>query len=154
MSDYEYIMQPESGYSLAEVVDNPQLHNSFIKVMDGARLVDILPMTNRNRYIQSLKPPPEYYLLEEIRTPEGTQSIDKITPEFSLAPELNPFHQLIHSIVADIGLTKPENIYKSLINNYRVFPDTHIARTVINKIINTMDKRYAYLIHRIIDGTF
>jgi len=153
MGEWEYIIEPLPGYTIAEAVEDPQIWNSQIKVMDGREIIDFMPMTERNSYRKDLKPPPEYYLLEEVRTSEGLIPIDKTVPENTLVPQINPFHQIIYAIVSGIGRTKPDTIHKSLTKEYRVFPDNDIARGIINDLIVTMDKR-AHLLYYVEKGVF
>ena len=136
---YEHLIQNKEPYSLAEAVNNPQIHNSCINVMDGPDLKYVLPSTERNLSIAV--PPPEFYLLEEIRTPEGVIAIEKTVPEFTLAPQMNPFHQIIFTIISERGNPDPASIYKSIVTEYRVLPDNMIARKVIDKMMTTMRER-------------
>ena len=153
MAEWEYLIEPLPGFSIAEAVEDRQLWNSRVKVMDGRAIIDYLPMTEINASRSDLKPPPEYFLLEEVRTTEGLVPIEKTVSENTLVPFLNPFHQIIYTIVSNIGNTRPESIRKGLIDNYRVFPDTEIARDVIDKLIDTMDTR-AHILHYVKDGVF
>lgn len=128
-------------------MNDPTLENSEIEVRDGSGIIDIMPMTERNKMRDDLKPPPEYYLQDEIRTPEGVVPIEKTVPEKNLAPKINPFHQIIYSIVSDLGFIDENTIYDSLVKEYRIFPDTDIAFDIVNKIIKTMHDRAIILEH-------
>ena len=138
---WEYLIHEKPPHSLAEAVNNPKLWNSYIEVKDGPDLLHILPMTDRNRNMKNLAPPPRYYLLEEIRTPEGVIPIEKTVPEFTLAPQINPFHQIIFTIISEVGNIDLASIYKSIVTEYRVLPDNTVSRDVIDKIIATMHSR-------------
>ena len=135
---WEYLIHEKPPHSLAEAVNNPQLWNSYIEVRDGPDLIHTLPMTERNKNMENLAPPPRYYLLEEIRTPEGEIPIEKTVPEFTLAPQMNPFHQIIFTIISDVGNPDLASIYKSIVNEYRVLPDNNISRDIVDKILITM----------------
>ena len=138
---WEYLIHEKPPPSLAAAVNNPQLWNSYIEVRDGPDLLHILPMTERNKSMKNLAPPPHYYLLEEIRTPEGVIPIEKTVPEFTLAPQMNPFHQIIFTIISETGNPDLTSIYKSIVNDYRVLPDNMISRNIIDKMMTTMHNR-------------
>ena len=140
---WEYIIHEKPPHSLAEAVNNPQIWNSYIDIMDGPDKIHTLPMTERNRSIAV--PPPRYYLLEEIRTPEGEIPIEKTVPEFTLAPQMNPFHQIIFTIISGMGNPDSASIYKSIVNEYRVLPDNVISRDIVDQMISTMRSR-AYIL--------
>ena len=153
MAGWEYIIDPLPGHDMADAVENPQLWNSRIKIMDGRTLIGYLPMTERNAYRKDLRPPPQYYILEEMRTPEGLIPIEKTVPENTLTPQVNPFHQIIYAIVANVGRAKIETIYKGLVNEYRVLPDNAISHGVMIEIIKLMDSR-AQLLYYVENGIF
>lgn len=153
MSEFEYVIQPQPGISLVEAVQNPKLYNSFIGVFDGRTRITTLTMTDRNLSNLDLKPSPEYYMTEEMRTTEGIIPIEKTVPEFTLVSKVNPFHQIIYAIVMDIGRVTPNTIKNALIKDYRVFPDTKEAEDIIYKILDTMDAR-AHLLHYVEKGVF
>jgi len=110
-------------------------------------------MTERNAYRSDLKPPPGYYLVEEMITLDGSVKLEKTVPQHTLVPGVNPYHQIIYAIVSELGKVRIETIYKSLIKEYRVMPDTGIARQAIDDIIEIMDYR-AHLLYYIEKGVF
>jgi len=133
---FEHLIKNKVPHSLAEATNNPTLKNSYIEVWDGPDLKFFLPSTERNLSIA--KPSPEFYLSEEIRTPSGVIAIEKTVPDFTLAPRMNPFHQIIFTIISEMGNPDPASIYKSIVNEYRVLPDNMKAREIIDKMMKTM----------------
>lgn len=121
--------------------------------MDGRTFKGYLPMTERNAYNKDNKPPAQYYVLEEMRTPEGLIIIEKTVPQNTLTPQIVPFHQIMYSIVTDIGRAKVETIYKGLVKDYRVLPDNEISRDIMQKMIKLMDSR-AQLLYYVENGIF
>jgi len=110
-------------------------------------------MTERNAYRKDLRPPPQYYITEGMRTLDGLIAIEKTVPQNTLTPQINPFHQIIYAIVTDTGHAKVETIYKGLVKDYRVLPDNEIARNIMQEMIDLMDSR-AHLLYYIEKGVF
>lgn len=150
MREMERLIKAKPGFSIIEAVNNPTYENSEIHIMDGERLIDVLPMIPCN-YGDDLKAPPEYYNEDKVQTADGVVPIEKIIPDKTLAHGINPFHQIIYSIVSDINYIGRETIFKSLVHEYKVFPDTDVAFRIVGGILDTMHK-YAIILRHYENG--
>ena len=141
----EYIIEPEFGHPASEIIYDQRIDNSVIRVLyNGRELHPPIATTDVLLSIPHIKVTPVAMIPEEIRTPTGDIPVEKVVPSNSLLREINPYLQIVYRVLADAGHLTKEGIYKALVFNHRVLPDTPQAWEAI---INEKTGLISYLEH-------
>jgi len=131
----ECILVPRPGSDLYAAVDNPRNENAVIFEYDGIRLVGIHPVTPDTLHRYKPKPPPAYYQREDVMR---KYPLTKSIAPGHLAAGLNPFIQLIWISVREVGEATAHDIYRALVREHRVLPETGDSWGAVKELIDEM----------------
>jgi len=137
----EYVLVPRPGYDLREVVQNPTYENSVIFEYRYGSLVDIHSVTPFTLNTFKPVPPPQYFREEGVEKVK----LEKVLPEGYFASGISPFIQAILITVKKIGVTSFSDIYKALVDGFRIAPDTKETQRMLRKLLEWMTGPPSYL---------
>jgi hypothetical protein len=139
----EYIIRPRPGYALHEAVENPTWENAVIEEHRYGKVEAIYPVTPFTLNAFNPIPPPEYYRMEKERISGIT--LRKIIPDGYFASGVSPFIQAVVSVVSRAGVAEFPEIYKGVVEGFRILPDTKASQRMLKALVKWMSGRPSFL---------
>lgn len=149
---YDYYLVPNPGFTIKEACEIATEREALIAEHKGGEATGVFFLASQhNKSRLHPKFPTEYYTRKQkIIQRTGISIIEKPLFEEKLAaghPPVNPFFQLILIAISRsenpsqgiLGLTEPE-IIRYLVEEVRVFPDTHTTIYKIQGLLDIMSK--------------
>ena len=137
----EYVLKPRPGYSLHEAVENPRWENAVIEEHRHGSVVAIYPVVPFTLSVFRPVPPPEYYREERA----GKITLDKVIPDGYFASGVSPFVQAVVSVVSRARVAEFSEIYKGVVEGFRILPDGRASQRVLKDLVKWMSGRVSLL---------
>ena len=137
----EYVIRPRPGYSLHEAVEDPRWENAVIEEHRHGHLVAVYPVVPFTYHAFRPVPPPEYYREERA----GPVVLEKIIPDGYFASGASPFVQAVVSVVSKAGVAEFPEIYRGVVEGFRILPDTGASQRMLRRLVRWMSGRPSLL---------
>lgn len=131
----EFILRAKRPHRIEIAVGNPTFENAEIWEYRGGVLDCIHPVTHDKLNRLRPVPPPEYMQREKVM---GEAVLDKPIAPNHFIVGVNPHIQAIYSTVREAGTATYEDIYRSLVKDYRILPDDRWGMEIVKDLIDLM----------------